>query len=91
MQQGVTTLPATIHRGSNKYISDVTILEKGSNLLEKIRVRYETETGEVKYKTFYAGPSVEDVTSSSGGHTGPPSASAQEAGESISCVITKEH
>lgn len=55
--------------GVDRRTLDVTIPEKGPNVLEKIRVRYETETGEVRYKTLYAGPSVEDVAS--GVNVGP--------------------
>lgn len=72
-QQGMV-LSATIdvpvaRGGSDGRTLDVTIPEKGPNVLEKIRVRYKTETGEVRYKTFYAGPSVEDVAS--GASAGP--------------------
>lgn len=49
--------------GTDGRALNMAIPGKGRNLLEKIHVRYETETGEVRYKTFYAGPSVEDVAS----------------------------
>lgn len=67
-QQEGTGLSATIDvplagGESDGRTLNVAIAEKGRNTFEKVRMRYETETGEVRYKTFYAGPSVEEVAS----------------------------
>lgn len=59
--------PATIHdSGFDKGTSDVVILEKGPSVQDKVRIWYETETGEVKYKTFVVYESVKDIVSGSG-------------------------
>lgn len=73
-QQQGTGVSATIDVpvagvGTDGRALNMAIPGKGRNLLEKIHVRYETETGEVRYKTFYPGPSVEDVAS--GASVGP--------------------
>lgn len=77
-QPGIFDLPM-VRGGTDGRALNVTIPGKGPNVLEKIHVRYETETAEVKYKTFYPGSSVEDVASCSG--PGPEQESAQETGE----------
>lgn len=93
--QVYTSLPATINLpmargGSDRRTLDVTIPEKEPNVLEKIRLRYETVAGEIKYKTFLAVPSVEDISSSSMPVPEPgPCESAQETGELASRARVK--
>lgn len=80
----------TIHRGINGGTLEVSIPEKAPNVLEKVvRVRYKTEAGEVRYKTFHAEPSVEDVTSGAGADPKPRPSSAQDTGELASRVRAK--
>lgn len=88
LQQGVTELPATIHLargGLNKQTLDVTIPEPGPNELDKVRIHYKNGMGEFRYKTFYAGPSVEDEDGTRGdcAYAGPGSgkSTCQETGE----------
>lgn len=77
--------PVTIYHGSNNDILDVIILEKGRNVPEKIRVQYETKMSEVKFRTYYAAPTVEDEDNApgdcAGALAGSRKAAAQETGE----------
>lgn len=66
-------------RGADGRTLNVTIPERRPELLDKIRLRYDTETGEVKYRTFYPRSPVEDVSTSSG--PGKLFESAQITGE----------
>lgn len=89
VHQGDKGVP-TIHRGINGGTLEVSIHEKAPNVLEKVvRIRYETEAGEVRYKTFHAEPSVEDVTSGAGADPKPRPSSAQETGKLASRVRAK--
>lgn len=65
--------------GADGRTLNVTITERRPELPENIRVRYETETGEVKYRTFYPRSPVEDVSTCSG--PGKLFESAQITGE----------
>lgn len=91
LQQGVMGVPAMVHREINGDTLDVSVPEKASNLLRKVRIRYKTEAGEVKYKTFYAGPSVEDIPFGDDAGLGPRLSLAEETGESISLEMAKEY
>lgn len=72
-------LPVAMGNRADGRTLTVTTPERRPELLEKIRVRYETETGEVKYKTFYPRSTVEDVSTCSG--PGKLFESAQITGE----------
>lgn len=77
--------PVTIYHRSNNDILDVIILEKGRNVPEKIRVQYETKMSEVKFRTYYAAPTVEGEDNATGdcagALAGSRKAAAQETGE----------
>lgn len=95
-QQQGTGVSATIDipvagGGSDGRTLHVTIPVKGRNTFEKVRMWYETETGEVRYKTFLAVPSVEDVSSCSIPDPEPgPFESVHETGEFVLCGRAKE-
>lgn len=63
---GISAFPGAVTNSSetNEGISDVTILKKVPRPLKKVvRIKYETEEGEVKYMMFHAVPSVENGAS----------------------------
>lgn len=65
-EQILSDIPSTIRLDRdavNRGTLNVTLPEKVSDPLEKVRIQYMTANGEKVYKTFNAGPSVEDVRS----------------------------
>lgn len=63
-EQILSDIPSTISLGRdavNRGTLNVTLPEKVSDPFEKVRIQYMTANGEIVYKTFHAGPSIEDV------------------------------
>lgn len=78
----------------NNLTLGVTIPRSGidTGLLGKVRIRFQSESGEVRYKTFYAGPSGdEEATFGAGLGIMTRTSFVQEAGESVSHVSVKGH